>query len=99
MILDRWGRVGKGELGDYSCDMHRAFTSFPQARRGVTHPFASLIWGLDDFHCDVLVAGDAYTDVQDVNARYRKALTPIRWTSEFDREIYAMEFSVSGVTT
>jgi hypothetical protein len=46
-----------------------------------------------------LYAGDAYTDVQDVNARYRKTLTPIRWTPEFDREIYAMEFSVSGVTT
>jgi len=49
--LDRWGRVGKGELGDYSCDMHRAFTSFPQGRTGVPHSFASLICGLDNFHC------------------------------------------------
>jgi hypothetical protein len=55
VILDRWGRVGKGELGDYSCDMHCAFTSFPQGRTGVTHSFASLICGLDNFHCDVLV--------------------------------------------
>ena len=55
VILDRWSRVGKGELGDYSCDMHRAFTAFPQGRTGVTHSFASLICGLDNFHCDVLV--------------------------------------------
>ena len=28
----RWGRVGKGELGDYNSDLHREFTSFAHPR-------------------------------------------------------------------
>jgi hypothetical protein len=46
-MLDRWGRVGKGELGDCSCNLHRAFTSFPQgAEEDITGSRHS-ICGLD----------------------------------------------------
>jgi hypothetical protein len=38
VILDRWGRVGKGELGDYSCNLHREFTSFAHLRATVSKP-------------------------------------------------------------
>ena len=41
-ILGRWGRVGKGALGDYSHDLHREFTSFAHPCTAVTKLQANL---------------------------------------------------------
>jgi hypothetical protein len=37
-MLDAWGWIGKGELGNYSCNFHWEFTAFPQSKLGALGP-------------------------------------------------------------
>ena len=47
-MLDAWGWIGKGELGNYSCNFHWEFTFFPQSRLGALGTSAKeLIAGLN----------------------------------------------------
>ena len=47
-MLDAWGWIGKGELGNYSCNFHWEFTSFPQSKLGALGTSAKeLIAGLN----------------------------------------------------